>query len=351
LILAQAGEDTTLSRDVLEVRHAADRAAALTRQLLSFSRRQVLQPTALDVNDVVRGAEALLRRLIGPEIEIVSRLDAAAGSVFADRGQIEQVIMNLVVNARDAMPDGGTLTVETGLVAATHAPAAARAASSAGQFASIIVRDTGKGMDSETMRRIFDPFFTTKEVGRGTGLGLATVHGILEQSGGAITVASTLGVGTEFRILLPAFMTSATTEVPDCRPTASLRALPQANGRVLLVEDDDAVRESVRRMLGASGFDVVVASDGSAALAELDGQGGTFQLVLSDLAMPALDGRQLAREVRSRWPALPVLLMSGFADPGALERDVPGVTLLQKPLEVSTLVAAVRTAVQGAARR
>jgi two-component system cell cycle sensor histidine kinase/response regulator CckA len=344
LIQSQAGDDPMLAADVGEIRGAADRAAALTRQLLSFSRRQVLQPASLDVNAVVRGAEGLLRRLIGPEIEIVARLDPAAGTVYADRGQLEQVIMNLVVNARDAMPDGGVLTVETALVTAAEAPESARAASPAGRFATIIVRDTGKGMDAETMRRIFDPFFTTKEIGRGTGLGLATVHGIMEQSGGAVAVQSTPGYGSEFRILLPALADAPHPVEATVETTARVA---RGNGRVLLVEDDPSVREGVRRMLGASGYEVVEAADGTAALATLAENACAFEVLLSDVAMPSLDGRQLSREVRARWPALPIVLMSGFADPDAVERDVPGVTFLQKPLEVATLVAAV----QGAARR
>jgi PAS domain S-box-containing protein len=342
LILSQAEHDPVLARDVGEIRRAADRAAALTKQLLSFSRRQVLQPAPLDVNGVVRGAEGLLRRLIGPEIEIVARLDPGAGMVYADRGQLEQVIMNLVVNARDAMPDGGVLTVETGTVLAGDAPESARAASTAGRFATITVRDTGKGMDPDTMRRIFDPFFTTKEIGRGTGLGLATVHGIIEQSGGAVSVQSTRGVGSEFRILLPALGEAARPAEAGVEPSA--RSLVRGSGRVLLVEDDPAVREGVRRMLGASGYEVVEAADGSAALAALAADSSAFEVLLSDVAMPSLDGRQLSREVRARWPALPIVLMSGFADPDAVERDVPGVTVLQKPLEVATLVAAVECA-------
>ncbi|MFL5520362.1 MAG: ATP-binding protein [Gemmatimonadales bacterium] len=345
LILSQAGDDRVLAGDVGEIRNAADRAAALTRQLLSFSRRQVLQPASLDINSVVRGAEGLLRRLIGPEIEIVARLDPAAGTVYADRGQLEQVIMNLVVNARDAMPDGGVLTVETALVSAADASEAARAASTADRFATIIVRDTGKGMDPETMRRIFDPFFTTKEVGRGTGLGLATVHGIMEQSGGAVSVQSTPGYGSEFRILLPALGTAPRAAEATVETTAG--AMARGSGRVLLVEDDPSVREGVRRMLGASGYEVVEAADGSAALATLARDAHAFEVLLSDVAMPSLDGRQLSREVRARWPGLPIVLMSGFADPDAVQRDIPGVTFLQKPLEVATLVAAV----QGAARR
>jgi PAS domain S-box-containing protein len=219
LIQADVGDDTALSRDVGEIRHAADRAAALTRQLLSFSRRQVLQPASLEVNEVVRGTEGLLRRLIGPEIDIVARLDPAAGLVFADKGQLEQVIMNLVVNARDAMPDGGTITVETGLVAAADAPAAVHVAAPTDRFVVIVVRDTGKGMDAETMGRIFDPFFTTKEIGRGTGLGLATVHGIMQQSGGAVAVDSTVGVGSVFRVFLPSLDERGVVSVPP-RPEA-----------------------------------------------------------------------------------------------------------------------------------
>jgi two-component system cell cycle sensor histidine kinase/response regulator CckA len=348
LILAEAGNDPLLARDIGEIRGAADRAASLTRQLLSFSRRQVLQPAALEVNEVVRGAETLLRRLIGPEIEIVARLDPAAGTVFADRGQLEQVIMNLVVNARDAMPDGGTLTLETGGVSAAEAPAVARAASAAERFATIVVRDTGKGMDAETMRRIFDPFFTTKEVGRGTGLGLATVHGILQQSGGAIAVESDLGAGSEFRILLPAI--AAAVAAHGRGISDGVRdAAPRGSGRVLLVEDDAAVREGVRRILHGAGYDIIEASDGSAAIDALSTRDGEVDLLLSDIAMPLLDGRELARVVRSQWPELPVILMSGFADPDVLERDVPGVTLLQKPLEAGTLVAAVRSAAMSGA--
>jgi CheY-like chemotaxis protein len=265
--------------------------------------------------------------------------------VFADRGQLEQVIMNLVVNARDAMPDGGTLTVETGTVSALAAPAAARAASSADRFATIVVRDTGKGMDGETMRRIFDPFFTTKEVGRGTGLGLATVHGILEQSGGAIAVESAVGVGSEFHILLPALDRDAEASSRPALAPPARGGATRGSGQVLLVEDDTVVREGVRRILGGAGYDVVEATDGSAAIEALHAVGGAFDLLLSDIAMPLVDGRQLARVVRAQWPALPVVLMSGFADPDVLERDVPGLTLLQKPLEAMTLVAAVQSAV------
>ncbi len=346
LLARQLTDDTKLSHDVQEIRQAADRASALTRQLLSFSRRQVLQPAALDLNDVMRGAEALLRRLISSEIEILTRLDPAVGTVFVDRGQLEQVIINLVVNARDAMPDGGVLTLETRLVRAAEAPATARAAVQADHFAAIIVRDTGMGMDEMTMRRIFDPFFTTKDVGRGTGLGLSTVHGIVDQSGGAVTVESHPGVGSEFRVLLPSVGVAPASSADHAARERAPSLPPAVHARVLLVEDDPAVRAGLRRMLEAAGHEVVEAHDGQAALAVVE-RGEHFPgVVLSDIAMPTLDGRQLARALHSRWPSLPVILMSGFADRAALlDHDSSGIVVLQKPLEPHALAAAVQAAV------
>jgi PAS domain S-box-containing protein len=347
LLAAQLSHDPRISRDVQEIRHAADRAAALTRQLLSFSRRQVLQPAALHINDVVRDTEGLLRRLIGPEIEIVARIDPQAGMVFVDKGQLEQVIVNLVVNARDAMPDGGVLTVETHLVRAVDAPAAARARTAADRYAAIVVRDTGAGMDEATVRRIFDPFFTTKEMGRGTGLGLSTVHGIVEQSGGAITVESRLGIGSEFRILLPSFASehAPAVKVPEPARLPTLYRPTHEPTRVRLVEDDAAVRAGLRRMLDAAGYDVVEAVDGAAALDAIQRTAQQVNVVLSDVAMPALDGRALARELRARWPAIPLILMSGFADRAVLDDEVLGLVVLQKPLAADALVAAIETAV------
>jgi PAS domain S-box-containing protein len=343
LLTAQLNHDPRLARDVQEIRHAADRAAALTRQLLSFSRRQVLQPAPLDISDVVRDTEGLLRRLIGPEIEIVARIDPTVGTVFVDKGQLEQVIVNLVVNARDAMPDGGVLTVETHLVPAIEAPAAARARTKADHYAAIVVRDTGVGMDDATLRRIFDPFFTTKEMGRGTGLGLSTVHGIVEQSGGAVTVESRVGVGSEFRILLPSYGAERVPTVDAPQPAPRLRRSTHDLTRVLLVEDDAAVRAGLRRMLDAAGYEVVEAEDGAAALDAIQRAGRRVNVVLSDVAMPALDGRGLARELRTRWPSLPLILMSGFADRAA--DGVPGLVVLQKPLAAEALVTAIETAV------
>lgn len=347
LLLVQLSEDARLSRDVHEIRLAADRAAALTRQLLSFSRRQVLQPAPLDLNEVVRGTEGLLRRLIGPEIEIVSRFDPNAGMVFVDKGQLEQVIVNLVVNARDAMPDGGVLTVETGLVRAADTPAAARAPTKAEHYATIIVRDTGTGMDDATVQRIFDPFFTTKEMGRGTGLGLSTVHGIVEQSGGTVVVESHVGIGSAFRILLPSFghAPPSKAEPPPREYTSFPRLAPAVHTRVLLVEDDSAVRAGLRRMLDAAGYDVVEAPDGAAALAAIEQHGDGVNVVLSDIAMPSMDGRSLARALRAQWPKLPVILMSGFADRASIDEGVPGVVVLQKPLAPDSVISAIEAAI------
>jgi PAS domain S-box-containing protein len=349
LLMAQLSHDPRISRDVQEIRNAADRAAALTRQLLSFSRRQVLQPAPLDINEVVLGTEGLLRRLIGPEIEIVARLDPAAGLVFVDKGQLEQVIVNLVVNARDAMPDGGVLTVETELVTAIDAPAGARARTQADHYVAIVVRDTGAGMDEATLCRIFDPFFTTKETGRGTGLGLSTVHGIVEQSGGTVGVESRVGIGSEFRILLPSFESARASALPAPAPapapTLAPRRPTQQHTRVLLVEDDVAVRAGLRRMLDAAGYDVVEAGDGAAALDAIERTGRRVSVVLSDVAMPALDGRALARELRARWPALPLILMSGFADRVAIGDAMSGLVVLQKPLAAEALVTAIESAV------
>ncbi len=340
LILATAGGSASVAHDVREIHHAAERAAGLTRQLLSFSRRQVLQPAPLDISEAVRGTEGLLRRLISPEIAIVSRLDPAAGQVLADRGQLEQVIVNLAVNARDAMPDGGTLTVETGRLDATD-PAAERCAVRSDHYLQIVVRDTGAGIDEITMRHIFDPFFTTKEVGRGTGLGLATVHGIVTQSGGAVLVDSVLGRGTTFRVILPALPLDLGAALPDPVPD-SHRSAP-ADRCVLLVEDDVSVRASLCRTLTDAGYTVLEAGDGIEALHQLDSDAARVDVVLTDVAMPRMDGRQLLQRIRERWPALPVVMMSGFADP-TLEFQTSGDTVLLKPFAAAALTSALRNA-------
>ena len=347
LILAGLDTDVPLAHDVREIHHAANRAASLTRQLLTFSRRQVLQPAPMDVSDTVRLTQVMLRRLIGPEIEIVAHLDAAAGIVLADKGQFEQVIVNLAVNARDAMPNGGTLTLETRSVLAADDEATARCAIRAERYAVLVVRDTGVGIDARTLTQIFDPFFTTKEVGQGTGLGLATAHGIVEQSGGTVVVRSTLGAGTEFRILLPNVASEPEpVEAPPVSATESLRG----KGRVLLVEDDANVRAIVIRTLRGVGYEVTEAADGVDAMSFLEARDPGVDVVISDVAMPKMDGRQLALLVRERWPDVPLVMMSGYANPELFTDISPGLTLLLKPFRAADLLAAVEEAL-GSARR
>jgi CheY-like chemotaxis protein len=292
----------------------------------------------------VRDTEALLRRLISPEIQIVSHLDPAAGKVLADRGQLEQVIVNLAVNARDAMPDGGTLTIETGCIDAGDDPATVRCSRSAAQYSVIVVRDTGVGIDAETLRQVFDPFFTTKAVGQGTGLGLATVHGIIEQTGGTIVVDSVVGAGSTFRILLPMLADHVehdATHTNGAEPSAS----GGGQGRVLLVEDEAAVRQIIFRTLAAAGYAVVEAVDGMDALTILEAQAKSIDVVLSDVAMPRMDGRQLADHIRVRWPSLPVVMMSGFANPDLVSSTAGVTLLLLKPFTSQALISAIRDAV------
>jgi two-component system, cell cycle sensor histidine kinase and response regulator CckA len=338
LILAGLPAGAPLADDVREIRHAADRAAALTRQLLSFSRRQVLQPLPLDLSEAVQNTEALLRRLITSEIQIVSHLDPEAGLILADRGQLEQVIVNLAVNARDAMPDGGTLTIETRRVSSDDEPAAARCSKQTPYYALIVVRDTGSGIDDATRRQMFDPFFTTKEIGHGTGLGLATVHGIVEQAGGTIVVDSVLGSGTTFRIVLPSLEEHA----GSVAPAVAVPDFAPGQGQVLLVEDEDAVRESIRRTLVDAGYGVIQAIDGLEALGVLEMRASDVDVILSDVAMPRMDGRQLADHIRVRWPSLPVVMMSGFADPDTVGADAGVTLMLLKPFTAETLTSAIR---------
>jgi PAS domain S-box-containing protein len=345
LILGELPHDAPLAEDVRAIRQAADRAAALTRQLLSFSRRQVLQTDPVDISDAVRETEALLRRLISSEIQIVSRLDPAAGRVLADRGQLEQVIVNLAVNARDAMPSGGTLTIETSCVEAGTDPATVRCSTAATHYSVIVVRDTGVGIDAETLRQVFDPFFTTKAVGEGTGLGLATVHGIIEQTGGTIVVDSVVGVGSTFRILLPRLADHVEQTTAIHTNGVEPSATESGQGRVLLVEDEDAVRQIIRRTLAVAGYAVVEAVDGLDALTILETQAKSIDVVLSDVAMPRMDGRQLADHIRVRWPSLPVVMMSGFANPDLVGSNPAITLLLLKPFTSQTLISAIRDAV------
>ncbi len=329
------GDDREL---VDEIGHAAERAAALTHQLLAFSRRQVLEPQVLDLNAAVSETTRMLGRLIGEHIELVARLDPALGSVRVDPSQLEQVIMNLTLNARDAMPAGGRLTIETANVDLDEPSAAPQFVIQPGRYVVLAVTDTGCGMDAETRARLFEPFFTTKEPGKGTGLGLATVYGVVKQSGGYIAAESEPGRGSAFRIYLPR-VEGRTTEAPlGLVPSCSF----DGSETILLAEDDDAVRRLVRRALEERGYTVLEAPDGRAALEIGERHGGPLDLLITDVVMPAMGGNEVAVQLTIRYPGLRVLYTSGYSG-DYFQRGNPGVSpLLKKPFTLDSLVEKVR---------
>ncbi len=329
-----------LRRQVDLIQKTAERAAELTRQLLAFGRKQVLQPKVLDLNAVVRGMERMVRRLIGEHIELVTALDSDVGSVLADPGQIEQVILNLAVNARDAMAQGGRLGLETANVLLDEAFARGNPGARRGRYVRLGITDTGVGMDAETRAHVFEPFFTTKEVGKGTGLGLATVYGIVKQSGGYITVASELGRGARFDIYLPRVAGAAAGQ--GSGPV--LAELLRGSETILLVEDQDEVRELARDVLRMSGYGVLEARDGGEALERAVAHAGPIHVLVTDMVMPRMGGRELADRLTATHPLLRVLYVSGYTDDvlvqhGALD---PGTAFLQKPFRPETLARAVR---------
>jgi PAS domain S-box-containing protein len=323
-----------------DVRDAAQRAAGLTRQLLAFSRRQVLAPRILDLNVVVGGVEKMLSRIIGEHIELRSSFDPRLERVKVDQGQVEQVLMNLAVNARDAMVRGGTLSIAT-QNADLDAAAAEALGCAPGRYVRLTIADSGVGMPPETKARIFEPFFTTKGPGRGTGLGLATVLGIVQQSGGVISVDSEPGKGTLFAIHLPAVSARATPPAPRRR---SKPAAPTGRETILLVEDEDAVRKVARRILERLGYRVLEASGGSMALAVHAAHREPIDLVITDVVMPEMSGAQLAEAVRARQPDQRVLFMSGYTDDGVIHHGVlqAGENFLHKPIEAEALAREVR---------
>jgi signal transduction histidine kinase len=318
----------------------SERAATLTRQLLAFSRRQVLQPKVLALHEVVGNVVPMLRRLIGEDIEIHTVAGAAPGRVRVDPAQIEQVIMNLAVNARDAMPQGGVLMITTTTADVTDVQARRLGGIQSGRWAILSVSDTGAGMDEETRVRVFEPFFTTKPLGQGTGLGLSMVYGIVEQHGGTITVESAPGRGTTFRIYLPRVDDAAAeTETMDRADRTAL-----GTETILLVEDEDEVRELVGRMLQRSGYTVLVAADPRAAL-ELSGRHtGPIHLLLTDVVMPEMSGRELRDRLSALRPEAKVVYMSGYTDEALGRHGVlePDVVLLQKPFRFAELADRIR---------
>ena len=340
LALAELERDNPVRADLEEVARAAERASWLTRQLLAFSRRQVMVPEEVDLNTVVENMEKLMRRLIGEDIRLATSLAPDLGKVRVDPIQIEQVLMNLAVNARDAMPTGGDLRITTAN-AEMHAGLSSRFASvTPGPSVLLTVSDTGVGMDEETQARIFEPFFTTKETGKGTGLGLSTAYGIVKQSGGSIWVDSTPGHGCTFRIYLP--RVDAAVAGPAVHPAAPETPLP--GERILLVEDEEAVRQLAFMVLTRAGFHVESAADGTEALRMAANAAQPFTLLLTDVVMPGMSGREVAEALTVRQPGMKVLYMSGHADASLARHGVtgPGIAMLPKPFRPETLLARVR---------
>jgi signal transduction histidine kinase len=328
---------------LVEIGRAAERAAALTRQLLTFSRQSTSQPKVLRVDVIVDGMQRMLSRLIGEDITLESKLEAQDGAVQADPSQLEQVVMNLVVNARDAMPAGGRLSIETAVVDLGDAEAAAMGLG-AGSYVRLSVVDTGCGMDPATRAHIFEPFFTTKEVGKGTGLGLSTVFGIVQSCGGGIAVDSEPGRGTAVRILLPRVGGKA----GSLRPPRLTTDFPEerGSGTVLLVEDDDQVRRGVETALADGGYRVLAARSGREGLELLGERGDDVELLLTDLVMPGMDGRSVATEALKSHPHVKVLYMSGYAEHRALKQSAAGPPgpMLRKPFTAGEMMVAVREA-------
>ncbi len=339
------GAEDPLREDIEEIKLAATRAATLTRQLLAFSRKQVLEPQVLELNHIALDLEKMLRRVIGEDIELELELGRDLARVKADLGQVEQVIVNLVVNARDAMPRGGKLTIATRNVEVAALERSAETLLLPGSHVSLTISDTGSGMDAATLERLFEPFFTTKEAGKGTGLGLSTVYGIVQQSGGTISVASELGQGTTFTILLPAV-------TGELRPAPSLLGSDRSTlgaETVLVVEDEDAVRKLVTRMLVAAGYIVVSAANGDEALALGARYERRIDLLLTDVVMPQMSGRRLAERFGELRPGLSVLYMSGYTDHALENHGVlePGLFFINKPFSSAELVRKVREALAG----
>jgi len=330
--------------DLVEINRAAHRAAGLTRQLLAFSRKQVLQPRLLNVNDVVTELTSLLRRVIGEHVELRLDLDPALGPILADPGQLEQVITNLAVNGRDAMPGGGILTIRTGNLDDGPVSGGGPEGELLGPHVVLAVSDTGVGMDERTRARLFEPFFTTKEMGRGTGLGLATVYGIVRQSGGQIRVHTQPNQGTTFTVYLP-----RAEGVPAAGETAAAVEAPGGAGTVLVVEDEESVRSLACRVLRGKGYRVIEAASAEVALALLGADPGHIDLLLTDVVMPGISGPVLAQRLIQRYPRLRVLYMSGYAEE-AIERrgTLPaGGELLEKPFTGDQLARRVRQAISG----
>jgi nitrogen-specific signal transduction histidine kinase/ActR/RegA family two-component response regulator len=330
-----------MRKNLEQIKKAGDRAASLTRQLLAFSRKQMFQEKVVDLNSIVADMDKMLRRLIGEDIDLVSLLEPSLCRIKADPGQIEQVLLNLAVNARDAMPRGGKLTIETGHANLDEAYVKSHPTAKTGQYVMLAVSDTGTGMDAETQTHIFEPFFTTKEVGKGTGLGLATVYGIVKQSSGDIWVYSEPGKGTSFKIYLPIAIDSTGPET-EAKPTD----IPQGQGTILLVEDEELVRNLAGEILGMNGYRVLTAANGIEALRICTEHIGQIDLMVTDVVMPQMGGRELAERIGTVRPETKVLYMSGYTDDAIVRHGIldDSVLFIQKPFSFERLTRKVREA-------
>ena len=324
-----------------QIIRAGNRAKELTRQLLAFSRKQILEVNPVDVNDVMAGFEKLMCRIIGEDIKLELSLTSEPCRVMADISQLEQVFMNLAVNARDAMPDGGTLTIETGLANLDEAYSEKKPEVVSGEYAMISISDTGYGMDKDTLEHIFDPFFTTKEKDKGTGLGLSTSYGIIKQHGGSLWVYSETEKGTTFKIYLPIYKGPIVSE----KRVFAEPANPKGWETILLAEDNEQVRQLAVDILKQQGYEVLAANSGDAALAALGSHEGPLHMLLTDVIMPGMNGRELYDQISARFPQVKVLYMSGYTDNLIADRGIldEGVHFIQKPFSVQALAAKVRT--------
>ncbi|HSY57919.1 MAG TPA: CHASE4 domain-containing protein [Terriglobales bacterium] len=345
MLLDRIADSSPARHNLEQIQGATDRAATLTRQLLAFSRKQVLQPKVIDLNDVVAGMIKMFARVIGENIELAFLPGSKLASVKADPGQMEQVLLNLVVNARDAMPDGGRLTIETSNVEVDRVSASQHPAMEAGSYVVLVVSDTGCGMDAGTQARIFEPFFTTKGHGKGTGLGLATVYGVVKQSGGFIWVYSEVDRGTTFKIYLP----QVTADVDRLVAEKASSGPTPGTETVLFVEDEESVREVVRDYLGRSGYRVLHAADGIQALETAGAHKGPIHILVTDVVMPRLSGRELVTRLSAARPDLKVLYISGYTDDSIFRHGVleGGVAFLQKPFNLKDLAQKIREVLDG----
>jgi len=345
LLLDTLGPGHAGRGDLDAIREAGLRAAELTRQLLAFSRQQVLTPRVLDLNGLVGGVEKILRRLIGEDIELRTVLAVPLGAVRADPSQVEQVLLNLAVNARDAMPRGGKLTIETANVELDEAYEREHQPVTRGDYVLLAVSDTGTGMDAKTKARLFEPFFTTKERGKGTGLGLSTVYGIVKQSGGYVWVYSEPGQGTTFKVYLPRVEGQADLAAPAASPPGPLRG----SETVLVVEDHEDVRRLTERVLRSRGYTVLVSANGPEALRAAAQHAGPIHLLVTDVVMPGMSGREVSLLLAPARPEMRVLYLSGYADESIIHHGVldPGLAFLQKPFTPDRLARKVRDLLEG----